>query len=158
MPAVASGVASRQVVQTAANLPYVAYRRRCSRPSCTRHAAATLTYIYSESTAVLGPLSDVVEPHGYDMCAVHAERLTAPLGWELIRIAPDPMEPMARSEDMEALANAVREHAVPASATESRRTTLIEEPIQTTLAGAVGEGVQRGHLRSLPGQLPGMDV
>ncbi len=150
-------MASREVTQPTANLQYVAYRRRCSRPSCTRHAAATLTYMYRESTAVLGPLSDVVEPHGYDMCAIHAERLTAPRGWELIRIAPDPMEPLARLEDMEALANAVREEAVLARpATPSAG--AINEPIQTTLAGAVGEGVQRGHLRSLPGQSPGQDV
>ena len=67
-----------------------------------------MTYIYSESTAVLGPLSDVVEPHGYDLCGVHADRLTAPRGWELIRITVAEPSVSERASDMEALADAVR--------------------------------------------------
>lgn len=133
------------------------YRRRCSRPSCTRHAAATLTYIYSDSTAVLGPLSDVVEPHGYDLCANHADRLTAPRGWELIRIVPEPPDLVERSNDLEALANAVREEGAPRTRGQATE-PLVESSTDSSLAGAVGEGVQRGHLRSLPGQLPGMDA
>ena len=48
---------------------------------------ATLTYVYSDSTAVLGPLATYAEPHCYDLCAQHAERLTAPRGWEIVRLA-----------------------------------------------------------------------
>ena len=48
---------------------------------------ATLTYVYSDSTAVLGPLATYAEPHCYDLCAEHAERLTAPRGWEIVRLA-----------------------------------------------------------------------
>ena len=55
--------------------------RRCSRTACGRVAVATLTYVYSDSTAVLGPLATYAEPHCYDLCAEHAERLTAPRGW-----------------------------------------------------------------------------
>ena len=38
-----------------------------------RPAVATLTYVYRESTAVLGPLATYAEPHTYDLCARHAE-------------------------------------------------------------------------------------
>ena len=59
--------------------------RRCSRASCTSAAIKTLTYIYSDSTAVLGPLSTYAEPHNYDLCTVHSERLTVPVGWNVIK-------------------------------------------------------------------------
>src|ERR1039457_6441483 len=52
--------------------------RRCSRPTCKQAALYTLTYVYRDSTAVLGPLAAYVEPHCYDLCAAHAARLTAP--------------------------------------------------------------------------------
>ena len=50
---------------------------------------ATLTYVYVDSTAVLGPLAIRAEPHGYDLCARHAGALSVPLGWEVIRLAID---------------------------------------------------------------------
>ena len=59
--------------------------RRCSRTACGRPAVATLTYVYADSTAVLGPLATYAEPHCYDLCAEHSERLTAPRGWEVVR-------------------------------------------------------------------------
>jgi hypothetical protein len=31
--------------------------RRCSRPACKHPAVYTLTYVYRDSTAVLGPLA-----------------------------------------------------------------------------------------------------
>ena len=61
--------------------------RRCSRTACGRPAVATLTYVYADSTAVLGPLATYAEPHCYDLCAEHSERLTAPRGWEVVRLA-----------------------------------------------------------------------
>lgn len=69
---------------------------------------ATLTYVYTDSTAVLGPLALRADPHGYDLCGSHAETLSAPLGWEVIRLrlgddaGPSP-------DDLLALAEAVRE-------------------------------------------------
>jgi hypothetical protein len=69
---------------------------------------ATLTYVYLDSTAVLGPLATRADPHGYDLCARHAEALSAPRGWEVIRLAiPD--EPEPSKDDLLALADAVRE-------------------------------------------------
>jgi hypothetical protein len=107
--------------------------RRCSRPACKRVALYTLTYVYCDSTAVLGPLAAYVEPHCYDLCGAHADRLTVPRGWEVVRLPAVPAEQEA--DDLEALANAVREAARPRAAAEP-----------------VGQGVEvgrRGHLRVL---------
>ncbi|MGA0210057.1 MAG: DUF3499 family protein, partial [Candidatus Nanopelagicales bacterium] len=38
-------------------------RRRCSKPSCNQSAVSTLTYVYADSTAVVGPLATYAEPH-----------------------------------------------------------------------------------------------
>jgi len=55
---------------------------------------ATLTFVYSDSTAVVGPLATVSEPHSWDLCVAHASRITAPRGWELVRHAgPLPAHP-----------------------------------------------------------------
>jgi hypothetical protein len=110
--------------------------RRCSRPGCKQDAVYTLTYVYRDSTAVVGPLAAYTEPHCYDLCEGHAGRLTAPLGWDVVRLpvheeAPLPPPP----DDLEALADAVREAAPGGTATEP-----------------VGQGVEvgrRGHLRVL---------
>ena len=59
--------------------------RPCSKVACNADAIATLTYVYADSMAVLGPLSSKFEPHSYDLCAKHAERLSAPQGWQVIR-------------------------------------------------------------------------
>jgi hypothetical protein len=83
--------------------------RRCSRSACANGAVATLTYVYAESTAVLGPLATHAEPHCYDLCADHSERLTAPGGWEIVRLAIVPGEVVPSSDDLEALAHGVRE-------------------------------------------------
>jgi Protein of unknown function (DUF3499) len=111
-------------------------RRRCSRPGCAQSAVHTLTYVYRDSTAVLGPLAAYVEPHCYDLCAGHAGRLTAPRGWEIVRLPVPADEPVpAEADDLEALANAVREAVAPHPAPEP-----------------VGQGIEvgrRGHLRVL---------
>ncbi len=68
--------------------------------------------MYADSTAVLGPLAAYIEPHSYDLCAEHSTRLTAPRGWAVLRLAePDPGPPQPSSDDLEALAKAVREAA-----------------------------------------------
>lgn len=99
---------------------------------------STLTYVYADSTCVLGPLATYAEPHCYDLCADHADRLTAPNGWEVIRLAPDPAAAGPSSDDLEALANAVREAARPLP-----RDTGRPGP------GAPVEIARRGHLRML---------
>ena len=112
--------------------------RRCSRPACKQTALYTLTYVYRDSTAVLGPLAAYVEPHCYDLCAAHADRLTAPRGWDVVRLPVGPVEEEA--DDLEALANAVME-------TQPQR-----RPGKAAGQEPVGQGVEvgrRGHLRVL---------
>ncbi len=100
---------------------------------------ATLTYVYSDQTAVLGPLATYAEPHAYDLCAAHSDRLIAPRGWEVLRLAPDADAFGPSTDDLLALADAVREAARPAP---------------TGDAGAGRESARevgrRGHLRVLP--------
>jgi hypothetical protein len=112
--------------------------RCCSRTACKHPPVYTLTYVYRDSTAVLGPLAAYVEPHSYDLCEKHAARLVAPRGWDVVRL---PLETVQdRADDLEALANAVME-TQPRGRPDNR---LEKEP--------VGQGVEvsrRGHLRVL---------
>lgn len=107
--------------------------RRCSRTACARPAVSTLTYVYADSTAVVGPLARTAEPHTYDLCAEHAGRLTVPLGWAVVREDSGLPVRLPSSDDLEALANAVRESVQPAG-------SAVEPP--------TGPG-RRGHLRVL---------
>ncbi len=59
--------------------------RVCSKVACGREAVSTLTYVYADSMAVLGPLSGRAEPHSYDLCEKHSELLSAPRGWQVVR-------------------------------------------------------------------------
>ena len=107
--------------------------RCCSRTACKRPPVYTLTYVYRDSTAVLGPLAAYVEPHCYDLCETHAGRLTAPRGWDVVRLPIEPVE--ARADDLEALANAVME---------------VRPGLRPADSEPVGQGVEvgrRGHLR-----------
>ena len=112
--------------------------RRCSRTGCSQPAVATLTYVYADSTAVVGPLATYAEPHCYDLCAAHADRLTAPRGWEVVRLAPELYPAVPSHDDLVALAEAVREAARPGT----RRDP--EPPATGTTQG------RRGHLRVIP--------
>ncbi len=96
---------------------------------------ATLTYVYADQTAVLGPLATQAEPHAYDLCAFHAQRLSAPRGWEVIRLARDHEDPGPSQDDLLALADAVREAGRPRT-----------HPERVGQAVEVG---RRGHLRVL---------
>ena len=112
--------------------------RRCSRTACTLPAVATLTYVYADRAAVVGPLAVQAEPHCYDLCDEHASRLTAPRGWEVVRHQSDHLDIARRSsDDLEALADAVREAARPSSRGDAAG------------PGETGTG-RRGHLRALP--------
>lgn len=110
--------------------------RRCSRTGCTELAVATLTYVYADSTAVVGPLATQAEPHSYDLCDRHAHRLTAPRGWEVVRFEGEFAPPQHSSDDLTALAEAVREAG------------RADRTIEAAPAGGTG---RRGHLRVLPG-------
>jgi len=118
---------------------------------------ATLTFVYSDSTAVVGPLAIAREPHSWDLCVGHASRITAPLGWELMRhAAPLAMNP--DEDDLVALADAVREGRVACAP----QLPGFSDPPGGAHATASGPGVssathrpgsagrRRGHLRVLP--------
>jgi len=113
--------------------------RRCSRTACGRPAACTLTYVYADQTAVLGPLSTYAEPHAYDLCEEHAERLSAPRGWEVVRLAREYVAPGPSNDDLLALADAVREAARPVEA------PRLAPPAEQ----GAREVTRRGHLRVL---------
>ncbi len=70
---------------------------------------ATLTFVYSDSTAVVGPLATAREPHSWDLCVGHAGRITAPRGWDLVRHAGPLPTHHPDEDDLVALADAVRE-------------------------------------------------
>ncbi|TNU75932.1 DUF3499 domain-containing protein [Miniimonas arenae] len=114
--------------------------RQCTRATCVRPAVATLTYVYADSTAVLGPLATQAEPHSYDLCAEHAGRLTVPRGWEVVRLAVDldHAAPAPTPDDLVALADAVREA--------SRAPAPTAPPPPSAASGS-----RRGHLRVLDG-------
>lgn len=114
---------------------------------------ATLTYVYSDQTAVLGPLATYAEPHAYDLCEAHSERLSAPRGWEVMRLAPDPDALGPSSDDLLALADAVREAARPVPATSGQAVGLVPDGDLGTRLAERREGGRevgrRGHLRVL---------
>lgn len=98
----------------------------------------TLTYVYADQTAVLGPLATFAEPHAYDLCEIHSERLSAPRGWEVLRLAVDPASYGPSEDDLLALADAVREAARPVPV------------VRVAPAEETGhESGRRGHLRVL---------
>ncbi|RAV07434.1 DUF3499 domain-containing protein [Mycolicibacterium sp. GF69] len=135
--------------------------RRCCRPGCPHYAVATLTFVYADSTAVVGPLATVAEPHSWDLCVVHAGRVTAPRGWELVRHAgPLPSHP--DEDDLVALADAVREGrdvAPPVNRMAPGFNKGFSDPVTGATGGSLmapparrpePNGRRRGHLRVLP--------
>ena len=108
--------------------------------------------MYADQTAVLGPLATYAEPHAYDLCEEHAERLSAPRGWEVVRLAREPVDPQPKGDDLLALADAVREAArPPAPAQRGPASTPVPTETEPTLDDAPPRqsGTRRGHLRVL---------
>ncbi len=114
--------------------------RTCSRVSCSSVASMTLTYIYAESTAVLGPLATFSEPHAYDLCDKHSTRLTVPNGWNVIRPAVDENQAGPSDDDLMAIADAVREVAQSA----------VVDPATPATSQSHSSVGRRGHLHAVP--------
>ncbi len=148
------------------SLSIVNVPRRCCRPGCPHYAVATLTFVYSDSTAVIGPLATAREPHSWDLCVGHAGRITAPRGWDLVcHAGPLPTNP--DEDDLVALADAVREggagdRGLPHGRNGSPLNGFSDPHIHHTRAHATApssgllappehrSGRRRGHLRVLP--------
>lgn len=114
--------------------------RQCSRSGCKGRAVTTLSFVYADSTAVLGPLALQATPGCYDLCAIHGASMSAPLGWEVIRLAePEASAPGPDEDDLLALANAVREIGFG----EASRAPARPEPASVVELG------RRGHLRMI---------
>lgn len=79
------------------------------------------------------------EPHSYDLCEEHAMRLTVPKGWEVVRHEGEFALQEPITDDLTALAEAVRE----AGSAEAR----LDHAEVTGVEG------RRGHLRALPDPL-----
>jgi hypothetical protein len=100
----------------------------------------TLTYIYAESTAVVGPLATYSEPHAYDLCIVHGTRLKVPNGWNVIKAEITNENIGPSDDDLMVIADAVREVAAH---------TPHSDPVNNTATTGQQIG-RRGHLRSVP--------
>lgn len=59
-------------------------QRRCVKSTCSATATASLTFDYRVRTAWLGDLTIDLQPAAYDLCALHAERFSVPLGWDRV--------------------------------------------------------------------------
>jgi len=114
--------------------------RGCSRAGCRSIATMTLTYIYAESTAVVGPLATFSEPHAYDLCATHGERLKVPHGWSVIKQAQPEQEIGPSEDDLMAIADAVREVAA----------NSLSTAVDAQFESAQSQIGRRGHLRAVP--------
>ncbi len=130
--------------------------RLCSRNGCGVPAVATLTYVYRDQTAVVGPLATFAEPHTYDLCPTHAERLTVPRGWDVVRLSGDYVPAPPSDDDLLALADAVREAGrpkPPPAPLAAPRGLPATASASGTPAATAGDGTgapgrsRRGHLR-----------
>ena len=119
---------------------------------------ATLTYAYADRAVVVGPLATYAEPHTYDLCLEHAERMTAPRGWDVVRVGGEFPEPALATDDLLALADAVREAGrprashppseAPANQRAAAHPTARGQASAEAESGVVEAG-RRGHLRIL---------
>ncbi len=108
----------------------------------------------------MGPLATVSEPHSWDLCVLHAGRITAPRGWEMVRHAGSlPSHP--DDDDLVALADAVREgrEVSNVGAPVGSFSAGFADPVVGSQGGALmapparrpeTNGRRRGHLRVLP--------
>ena len=124
--------------------------RCCSRTACKQPPVYTLTYVYKDSTAVLGPLATYADPHSWDLCEMHAARLVVPRGWDVVRLPPDPAQ--ERADDLEALANIVRDVGRAERAAQARAVAQPRPPQPVQAQPAQAQPVQAQPIQAQPVQ------
>ncbi len=88
---------------------------------------------------MLGPLATFSEPHAYDLCDQHSLRMSAPVGWTVIKQEVESQTNGPSDDDLMAIADAVREVG-------SRQITP-DQSGDELLPLEIG---RRGHLRAIP--------
>ena len=91
---------------------------------------------------MLGPLATFAEPHAYDLCIQHSERMSAPVGWTVLKQEPLEENSGPSSDDLMAIADAVREvgsRNLPTEEKDSKLSNIVPQEIG-----------RRGHLRAIP--------
>lgn len=129
--------------------------RHCSKPGCNKAAVSTLTYDYSNSTAVLGPLATTAEPHSYDLCEMHTEKMTVPKGWDVVRLQINYDQVPQSDDDLMALVEAVRDAAAgsPSSQGDSVGFSPFVEETDSTSPGLSGQ--YKSNLEVIEGEFGG---
>lgn len=127
--------------------------RTCTKTPCGRPAVATLTYAYGERAVVVGPLATQAEPHAYDLCAEHAIRMTAPRGWEVVRLGDDGFVRVEVNDpdDLLAVVEAVRERPARPPVSSHPVFAPAARPLGSVVPPAGPSAGRRSHLRVVPG-------
>ncbi|MFT4147593.1 MAG: DUF3499 domain-containing protein [Micrococcaceae bacterium] len=115
--------------------------RTCSKPACTRQAIATLTFVYADSTAVLGQLSVYAEPHTYDLCKEHTNTLNVPKGWQVLKLDIPELNKTEES-DMFALVDALKSEDPRAKIIHNEDKELLKHDVPQ-----LKKATQKSHLR-----------
>lgn len=83
-PTVRRGIgAGESTVANAWLVSVVCVARQCSKSSCSELSTITLTFQYSRALAWIDDLTYERDPHSYDLCERHGQRMTVPTGWRL---------------------------------------------------------------------------
>lgn len=85
----------------------MSYKRICVKPGCSNRAEVAFTYMYADSTIVIGPLPPMAEPDAYDLCADHAKSFVAPMGWQVMRVQTQVSNIMPSEEELNFLAESI---------------------------------------------------
>lgn len=70
-----------------------------------------MIYVYAESKVIIGQLAERHEPGAFDLCRQHSQAMSAPRGWQLVRLNNSARSAAAipNKDDIAALADVVRE-------------------------------------------------
>ena len=83
------------------------YKRICVKPGCGNKVTAAFTYVYADSTIVIGNLPPMAEPDAYEICNEHVKNFIAPRGWKIIRLQTETQTKELGETELEELAKAI---------------------------------------------------